>query len=238
MSPAKRELNSESCTMKTFGDRAIAFYSELEIREKMPEGVEVMNPYREPGVMSVIGRFFRKFYRDNRERVILLGINPGRFGAGVTGITFTDPLRLEKNCGISNSFTKRPELSSGFVYEVIRAFGGVDEFFGHFFLSAVSPLGFTRSGKNLNYYDEPALEDALKEFIHATLKKQAGLGIRRDKVLCLGEGKNFRYLQKLNRETGLFTEILTLPHPRWVMQYRYRRRDEFIREYLGLLKSL
>ncbi len=224
--------------MNTFGQRAIVFYADLGVTSEMPEGVEVLNPYKETQVRSVVGDFFRKYYKDSRERVILLGINPGRFGAGITGITFTDPIRLEEDCSIPNSFEKRPELSSRFIYEVIHAYGGVPEFFNHFFLSAVCPLGFIKSGRNLNYYDDRKLEDALKGFIGSTLKLQAKLGIRRDRVVCLGEGKNAVYLQKLNRELGLFGEILTLPHPRWIMQYRYKRKDEFIRFYLVLLKGL
>ena len=223
--------------MRTFGERAIEFYSDLDIRLRLPESVEVLNPYREPEVQFIIGEFFRKFYSDRQERVILLGINPGRFGAGVTGVTFTDPVRLEEDCGITNTLEKRSELSSRFIYEVIRTFGGAEDFYRRFFLSAVSPLGFTKSGKNLNYYDEKNLENALKEFIPAALQKQCSLGIRRDKAICLGEGKNFNYLQKLNKKAGLFGEILPLPHPRWVMQYRFNRRDEFIQTYLRLLGS-
>lgn len=224
--------------MKSFGEKAIEFYSELCIPGQLPAGVEVLNPYKEPEVLSIVRDFFQKFYSEGPDRVIILGINPGRFGAGITGITFTDPVRLEKDCSIPNSFEKRPELSSSrFIYEVIHAFGGTGDFFNKFFLSAVSPLGFIKSGKNLNYYDEKGLEDALKEFIINTLRRQCELGIRRDKAICLGEGKNLNYLRKLNRETGLFGDILPLPHPRWVMQYRYKRRNEFIQRYIELMRS-
>jgi len=224
--------------MKTFGDRVIDFYSDLRIREILPPEVEVLNPYKDHRVQSIVKRFFHKYYSDTQERVILLGINPGRFGAGITGITFTDPIRLENECGISNTFDKRSELSSRFVFDVIRSYGGGKKFFGKFFLSAVSPLGFTRSGKNLNYYDEKRLEEALKEFILSSLRMQCKLGIIRDKAVCLGEGKNFKYLQKINRESGLFNEIIPLPHPRWVMQYRFRQKEEFIHAYLDVLNSI
>lgn len=224
--------------MKTFGDRAIEFYSDLSLSGTLPEGVDVLNPYRDPEVMSIVGSFFRKYYCSDRDRIILLGINQGRFGAGITGITFTDPVRLEKDCGIPNPFDKRSELSSRFVYDVVHAFGGVDSFFSKFFLSAVSPLGFVRSGRNLNYYDDRGLENALKDFISTTLNRQCDLGVRRDIAICLGEGKNYKYLQRLNMETGLFGEILPLPHPRWVMQYRFKRKDEYIRAYLETLNRV
>lgn len=102
----------------------------------------------------------------------------------------------------------------------------------------MSPLGFVRSGRNLNYYDDRELENNLREFIVKTLRKQIDLGGRRDRAVCLGEGKNYKYLLKLNRETGLFGEILPLPHPRWVMQYRFRKKDEYIRVYLETLNRL
>ena len=50
------------------------------------------------------------------QRHLLLGINPGRFGGGVTGIPFTDPIRLQNVCGIENNFEKKQELSSVFIY--------------------------------------------------------------------------------------------------------------------------
>ena len=43
---------------------------------------------------------------------LILAINPGRLGAGVTNIAFTDPVHLERDCGIANDFPKREELSA------------------------------------------------------------------------------------------------------------------------------
>jgi len=49
-----------------------------------------MNPFREnPEALIVSGKFYKKYYNDNNPRFLILGINPGRFGAGVTGIPFT-----------------------------------------------------------------------------------------------------------------------------------------------------
>lgn len=224
--------------MNSFGEKAIDFYTHLKIDSELPEGVGVLDPYLNPEAQSIIHSFFNKYYRDGDERIVILGINPGRFGAGITGITFTDPIRLDEVCGIPNSFEKRSELSSRFVYEVIHAIGGAEEFFSRFYLSAICPLGFIRSGKNLNYYDDRELEGALKEFILSTLNRQIQMGIRRDFAICLGEGKNYKYLRKLNQEQGIFDEILALPHPRWVMQYRYKSKDEYIQSYLEALSLI
>ena len=57
----------------------------------------------------------------------------GRFGSGLTGISFTDPQRLKNVLNIDHSFDMRPELSSEFIYEVIEAFGTPKDFFSSFF---------------------------------------------------------------------------------------------------------
>ena len=224
--------------MKTFADRAIHFYKDLRINTSLPAGSEILNPYENPAVKDIVTSFFTRFYDDHQDRVILLGINPGRFGAGITGITFTDPIRLEEDCQIPNGFEKRAELSSRLIYEVISSYGGCKAFFQRFFLSAVSPLGFVRNGRNLNYYDDRELEAALGKFIESSLRDQIDLGIRKEKAICLGEGKNMKYLAKLNEKLDLFGEIISLPHPRWVMQYRFKRKEEFIEKYLEVLQSI
>ena len=108
-------------------------------------------------------------------RISIFGINPGRFGAGLTGISFTDPIRLELVCGIKNDLKKKPEPSSRFVYKVIEAYGGVEKFYNDFYVTAVSPLGFTEDGNNLNYYDYKSLVAAAEPFIIDSIKKQISL---------------------------------------------------------------
>ena len=183
-------------------------------------------------------RFFNKYFHDHNKRRLIIGINPGRFGAGVTGITFTDPIRLEKECGIQNDFKKRQEISSVFIYDMIRSYGGPSKFYSRFILSAVSPLGFLKHGKNINYYDNRKLAFALHDFITGNLKQQASIAGLSDKVICLGEGRNYWYLEKLNRELGLFDKIISLPHPRWIMQYRFRDKLNYIKDYKNILSHL
>jgi len=48
-------------------------------------------------------------------------------------------------------------------------------------------------------------------------------------------GLNEKFLHYLNDRHQLFDEIIPLSHPRWVMQYRLKRKDEFIGEYLERL---
>ena len=80
-----------------------------------------MNPYQQDETMQVVNAFLGKYYDDTEPRTLLFGINPGRFGSGITGISFTDPVRLKEVLGIDHSFDLRPELSSQFIYQVIEA---------------------------------------------------------------------------------------------------------------------
>ncbi len=221
----------------TFADRVLKFYASLNIPAPLPEGIEVMNPYKDDYVFNICTQFYKKFYDDDKGRVMILGINPGRFGAGITGIPFTDPIRLEKDCGIPNKFEKKPELSSEFIYRLIEKMGGTDHFYGHFYIGAVSPLGFVKNGKNFNYYDSRELSKALKPFIIKSLTEQIGFGITSTKCYVLGQGKNYDYLKLLNTELKIFSEIIPLPHPRWVMQYRRKKLDDILEETIVKLIS-
>ena len=166
-----------------------------------------------------------------------MGINPGRFGAGVTGIPFTDSKRLAEKCGLSIPGLKTFETSSVFVYEMIEAFGGVAQFYNKFFISAVCPLGFilvNDKGKNINYnyYDDPKLTTAVKGFITDSLVRQLEFGIRKETCFCLGTGKNYKFLIKLNDELKIFDRIIPLEHPRFIMQYKSKQKDLYIKKYL------
>ncbi len=212
----------------TFANRVLKFYSELSVNQNIPPGIKVLNPYCNDTTIAVCEQFYNKYYSDNLGRKLILGINPGRFGAGITGIPFTDPLTLENECGIKNDFDKRAELSSDFIYRLINAIGNPTSFYKRFFIGSVSPLGFMLNGKNFNYYDSKELQRVIKPFIITNLVKQIGLGINSRICYCLGKGKNYEYLNFLNIELKLFDEIVPLPHPRWVMQYRRKKLDEII----------
>ena len=222
---------------QTVAAKIIKFNESLKLTTPLPEGVQVMNPFAGITTRTLSEQFYLKYYNDTHHRVILLGINPGRFGAGVTGIPFTDPIRLEEKCGIPNNLEKKPELSSQFVYRMIDTFGGVEKFFSRFLVSAVSPLGFIKNGKNLNYYDSKILQQKLEPFIIGTLKQQIDFGIKTDVAICLGEGKNYRYLSQLNDTHHFFREIIPLSHPRYIMQYKRKYLDHYISRYLEVLEN-
>ena len=99
----------------TFADHVLSFYKNLEIKAPLPNGVVALNPYHDNESFSYCKKFYKKFFNDSHERTLILGINPGRHGGGITGIPFTDPIKLEQYCRIPNSFNKKPELSADFI---------------------------------------------------------------------------------------------------------------------------
>jgi len=221
----------------SFQDKYFNFIDELDFPTSIPCGVEILNPFKVQETYQLSKSFYNKFYDDNSPRLFLIGINPGRFGAGVTGVPFTDPIRLEEKCGIDNQLNKRQELSSVFVYEVIEAFGSVEEFYKKVFFTSVSPLGFVKDGVNLNYYDIPEVRDFLEPHMVKSLRQQIAIGAIAEIAYSMGKGQNLKYLKYLNAKYDLFKAIEPLPHPRWVMQYRLKRKGEFIDEYVSKISS-
>lgn len=220
-----------------FQEKYFNFIDHLDFPSSLPHGVEILNPFKVETTYSLSKTFYQKYYGDQNPRLFLIGINPGRFGAGVTGVPFTDPIRLEGKCQISNDLPKRQELSSVFVYEVIEAFGGVEAFYQRVFFTSVSPLGFVKDGVNLNYYDIPEVRDFLEPFMVKSLQQQIEMGAVMRVAYSMGKGQNFKYLSYLNKKYQLFDAIEPLPHPRWVMQYRLRRKHEFIAEYVDKISG-
>lgn len=198
----------------------------------LPSDIAVMNPFTDTDTKKIVTTFYEKYYSDNNSRHCIIGINPGRFGGGITGIPFTDPSRLETVCRIYNHWQKKPELSSVFIYQMIEAFGGAEKFYSKFYFNSVSLLGFTRSGKNLNYYDDKVLAERIVPFAVEYFRKQIDWGLQTDIAFCLGEGANYKFLKKLNEQYKLFGKIVPLPHPRFIIQYKLKTKDAFIDRYL------
>lgn len=221
-----------------FNKSILDFFQSLQFPEILPQGIEVMNPYSDADTFDACKIFYSKFYNDTQKRHMIIGINPGRFGGGITGIPFTDPIRLEKECGINNKWAKKQELSSVFIYDMINAFGGPELFYKRIYITAVSPLGFTKAGKNLNYYDDKELQKEIEPFVIDCMEKQLKFGVHRDKAFCLGEGKNFNYLNKLNDQHKFFGEIIPLSHPRFIMQYKLKKKQEYVQDYLEKLTAV
>jgi uracil DNA glycosylase superfamily protein len=225
--------------MRTFADKVIDFNKQLVFRGKLPGGISIMNPFREnKDTITISSAFYKKFYNDHEARHLILGINPGRFGAGITGVPFTDPKRLKSECEIPYPGKETHEPSSVFVYEMINALGGVKKFYKNFYVNSVCPLGFTAinaKGKeiNHNYYDSKELTASVNDFIIQCIQKQIALGIETDICFCFGNGKNKKFILELNRKEKFFKKIIALEHPRYIMQYKAKTKQFYIDKYIS-----
>lgn len=221
--------------LETFGSRVLHYLFELQIPHNLPQGVSVINPYENAVASVLLEKFYKRYFSDNHKRIFIFGVNLGRFGSGVTGIPFTDPVELEESCGINNDLKKQRELSSQFVYKVVQQLGGPKVFYEKYFLTALSPMGFLKEGKNYNYYDDHEILESTESYIRESVRKQMALGARTDIVIILGLGKNLHYFTKLNDKYNFFESVHAIEHPRYIMQYKRKELEAYIQKYMSIL---
>ncbi|HLU17699.1 MAG TPA: SMUG2 DNA glycosylase family protein [Edaphocola sp.] len=224
----------------TFAKKIIDFNNNLSGTFKLPPEFEVLNPFKDLEETDwVMQQFYNKYYNDTQTRKLILGINPSRNGAGVTGIPFTDTKRLDAVCDIKMQSARTHETSSVFMYDMIAAYGGATKFYSKYFINSPFPLAIIRKnahGKwiNANYYDDARLLDALAPYMVRVLKTYINMGIDTNSVVALGL-KNAKFIRELNNKYGLFKEISALEHPRFIQQYKSKEKDVYIAKYLNLL---
>jgi hypothetical protein len=220
-------------TRKGWNDWVMPYYEVLRLDWPVPPDIEVLDPYGQDDIRHLRLQFYNRYYCDRQPRQLWLGINPGRIGAGRTGIPFSDAVQLDRYCGLEVPGPQTEELSAAFIFEVIQAAGGPESFFQRVFIDSVSPMGYVQAGVNCNYYDEIALFDQLRPRLENHLSELLKRPLSGPLVL-LGKGKNLRYFKKLY--TG-DREIVALPHPRWVMQYRRKEKERWIERYVSVLSD-
>lgn len=226
--------------MLTFADRVIEFNRGLVYTGNLPDNFQVMNPFMDnPETITVMREFYRKYYNDNNQRRFIIGINPSRNGAGVTGVPFTDTKRLESACGIAMKSARTHEVSSVFIYDMIEAYGGTEQFYSEFYINSPFPLAIIRETKsgnwlNANYYDDPQLFEMVKDFMIESLKKHINLGLNTSEVFVLGK-KNAVFVEKLNKTEKMFDKLVVLEHPRYIQQYKSKEKELYIDKYLRAL---
>ena len=226
---------------KTFSEKVVAFNKKLKFSGKLPEGFEVMNPFFDnPETIAVMSKFYQKFYNDYHQRKFIIGINPSRHGAGVTGVPFTDTKRLETVCGIEMKTAHTHEISSVFLYDVIENFGGVEAFYKKFYINSPFPLAIIRKtlkgNLNANYYDDKDLFEAVKPFMIQSLKDHIDLGLDTSEVFILGK-KNATFIDKINSQEKFFEKMTVLEHPRYIQQYKIKEKQLYIDKYLIALNK-
>lgn len=225
---------------KTFGEKVIDYNRHIQYSGNLPKGFQVLNPFLEnPETMVVMQQFYHKYYNDYTKRKFLIGINPSRHGAGVTGVPFTDTKRLESVCGIAMKSVRTHEVSSVFMYDMIDAFGGPEAFYSTIYINSPFPLAIVRESKggnflNANYYDDKRLFEMVEDFMIESLKAHISLGVDTSEVFILGV-KNADFLKKLNQKAKLFDKMTVLEHPRYIQQYKSKEKMLFIDKYINAL---
>ncbi|WP_294316374.1 SMUG2 DNA glycosylase family protein [uncultured Chryseobacterium sp.] len=226
---------------KSFAVQVIEFNRTLHYTGKLPDDFQVLSPYLDnPETLEVMQQFYHKYYNDSNRRKFLLGINPSRHGAGVTGVPFTDTKRLQSICGIKMHSACTHEVSSVFVYDMIAEYGGPEEFYREVYINSPFPLAIVRKSKrnwvNANYYDDKALFNDVKDFIIDSLKKHLSLNLDASEVFIMGK-KNADFLTKINQEANLFGKMTVLEHPRYIQQYKSKEKQLYIDKYILALKK-
>jgi len=170
--------------------------------------------------------FYRRYVEPFRPRVVICGINPGRFGSGKVGIPFLDFRALNELVGDTGRLDS--EKSARFFYSVVKHFGP-ERFYSIFYVTNVSRLGFTKCGRNINYYRLPEDIQAviLDQFTH-----EMDLV---DPTHIISTGREVeRTLASLKALGRIRADIgLRLRHPRWCGIDRNRAAG--FREYVDLL---
>lgn len=226
---------------KTFAEQVVEFNQNLKYDGNIPNDFEVLNPYLDnPETLEVMQQFYHKFYDDSNKRKFIIGINPSRHGAGVTGVPFTDTKRLESVCGIKMQSAYTHEISSVFMYDMIAEYGGAEEFYRDIYINSPFPLAIVRKSKgsqiNANYYDDKELFNDVKDFMIDSLKKHISLNLDTSEVFVLGK-KNADFISKLNKEALLFDKMTVLEHPRYIQQYKSKEKQWYIDKYILALKK-
>lgn len=225
-------------------DKILDFLISVDFKGKLPTAIKLLNPYQNnPTIIKICKEFYTKYYSDEKPRKLILGINPGRLGAGSTGLPFTDTKRLNDICEIPYNDHYSHEPSSDFIYKVIAAYGGPKRFYEDFYFSSVCPLGFIKVNHNnskpvnYNYYDDKELYLCVERFIINNLYLQKSIAQSGDQVFCLGTGKNFKFLESINNSLNIYDKIVPVEHPRYIMQYKAKLINNYIDEYLVKLNQ-
>lgn len=208
------------------------------------DNYKIINPYSDSNkeqIKFITTKFYTKFYNDKNKRRLILGSNPARRASAVTGVPYEDAIHLQKETGIVIDKFYVNKSSSNFLYDVIDEYGGCEKFYSDFYMNFVFPLGIARVGENgnevnANYYDIKHFEERIEKYIIESIKEILQFNIDTSICYCIGTGKNYEYLTKINRKYNFFREIIPLEHPRFIMQYNSKNKDLYLKKYLDALK--
>lgn len=219
----------------SLGSQVEPFLRQLSVTTPLPSGFSVLDVYSDAAVQQVLHEFCHRYYAGTKRRIGMWGINPGRFGAGTTGLPFTDPMRLKSQLGIDSLIVGRSELSAEFVSLVIEAYGGPLDFYRDVYLTGFSPLGYLKDTKNINFYDDAKFLAEITPEIRHWVAQQQKFSVIPDRCIVLGSGKLKKFVESDIRTQLGFKEIEYLEHPRYIMQYKRPHVSEYVAKYVKVI---
>lgn len=206
------------------------------------DNYKIINPYsnNKEQIKLITTKFYNKYYNDNNQRRLILGSNPARRATAVTGIPFEDAAHLQQKTGIFIDNFYVNKSSSNFLYDVIAEYGGCEKFYNDFYMNFVFPFGIAKinpnnSESNCNYYEIKQFETKLYDYIIKSIKEILSFNIDTSICYCIGSGKNYEFLLKINKEYNFFKKVIPLEHPRFIMQYNSKNKDLYLKKYLDAL---
>jgi hypothetical protein len=149
-----------------FAPKVLQFYDTLSYASfDLSAGFKIINPfngYQQDLVKKTTTQFYQKFYNDARPRRLILGSSPSRLASGITGVPFEDAKHLSEMGIFIDEIGAKYKSSSGFLYEVMREYGGCEKFYTRFYMNFVCPLSivkmnYKRNEVNFNYYENQEL---------------------------------------------------------------------------------
>jgi len=155
---------------------------------------------------NVMKEFQQSFYADGLPKTVLCGINPGRHGAGKTGIPFIDFASLSQMMPAVNR--QDSERSATFFYDIVNTIGA-EVFYRTFYVTNVSWLGYTHNNMNVNYDQLP---EAAKAFVYEKFKYEMSV-VSPTTIISLG-GVVKETIDELFGDTNIETGK-HLPHPNY-----------------------
>lgn len=212
-------------------EQKLGFYESITIGDNKwvsddlkKENIHILTGFIEN--KDLVNNFYKQVYSEIQPRIVLCGINPGRLGAGKTGVPFLDYLSLSKFFPDIKSTDR--EHSAQFVYKVIESYGK-ERFFNSVYLTNYSWFGFeTKSNnrrKNVNYFE---LSKNIQSVIEESFLEEMEI-LQPQFIIPLSE-KVEQSLMGLKRSRRLDYEIMPrLKHPYYCS---FNKPYERIKEYI------
>jgi hypothetical protein len=194
------------------------------LRRLQSEGISIITDFSD--AREWMERFYDRYVVPYEPQIVICGINPGRFGSGRCGVPFLDFRALNELIG--DTGREDSEKSARFFYAVVKHFGP-ELFYSTFYVTNVSWLGFTKDGRNINYYRLPEDIQAviLDQFVY-----EMDL-VNPTHIISTGREVE-RTLASLKASGRIRADVgLRLRHPRWCGIDRNRAAG--LREYVELL---